>query len=105
MRHVPEHRPTCITQHLKTLVMSHGAVETERFLHLYIFDKAPRCLPPYLDLARRSDDFFVRALRRAALLPWRDARFWRRAADAVAEREKMAGRDLAQADHERKEGR
>eukprot|EP00435_Cladocopium_sp_Y103_P048056 s2927_g14.t1 len=77
----------------------------ERFLHLHIFDKAPRCLPPYVEHfmqgastegAKHLDDAtLVRAVRRGALLPWRDARFWRRAADAVAKKE-MAGRDLAQ---------
>ena len=77
----------------------------ERFLHLHIFDKAPRCLPPYVEHFMQSssgakhldDATLVRALRRAALLPWRDARFWRRAADVVAKKDTMAGRDLAQA--------
>eukprot|EP00438_Fugacium_kawagutii_P019058 Skav215405 [mRNA] locus=scaffold271:124338:124619:- [translate_table: standard] len=78
----------------------------ERFLQLHIFDKAPRCLPPYVELlnvtqtqlVRQVDDAtMVRALRRAALLPWRDARFWRRAADVVAKKDPMAGRDIAQA--------
>ena len=73
----------------------------DRFLQLHIFDRAPRCLPPYAELlsdARHLDDAtLVRSLRRAALLPWRDARFWRRAADVVAKKDTMAGRDLAQA--------
>ena len=72
----------------------------ERFLHLHIFDKAPRCLPPYVEHFMQSssegakhldDATLVRALRRAALLPWRDARFWRRAADVVAKKEPWQG--------------
>ena len=77
----------------------------ERFLNLHIFDKAPRCLPPYVEhveLAKNLNDAtLVRAVRRAALLPWRDARFWRRAADVVADRKALDGRDLAQAGRQR----
>lgn len=81
----------------------------ERFLQLHIFDKAPRCLPPYVELLNGAtqtrcldDATLVRALRRAALLPWRDARFWRQAADVVAKKP-MAGRDIAQAGRPRHE--
>ncbi|CAE7596354.1 ACER3 [Symbiodinium natans] len=74
------------------------AAPAERFLQLYIFEKAPRCLPPYVDLRNLHGDGLVRAVRRAALHPWRDARFWRRAAEHVSTMEpgKLPGRDLAQ---------
>ena len=92
------------------------AAPTERFLQLYIFEKAgqverllrgespqllseaPRCLPPYVDLQNLTGDSLVRAVRRAALHPWRDARFWRRAAEHVSalDPQKLPGRDLAQ---------
>jgi len=73
--------------------------ECSRTLQLYIFETAPRALPPFVDeLAQLPSEALARAARRAAWHPWRDAYFWRSMAQrtaAVAPRE-LAGRDLAQ---------
>eukprot|EP00933_Yihiella_yeosuensis_P031792 TRINITY_DN25411_c1_g1_i1.p1 TRINITY_DN25411_c1_g1~~TRINITY_DN25411_c1_g1_i1.p1 ORF type:complete len:263 (+),score=43.13 TRINITY_DN25411_c1_g1_i1:88-876(+) len=69
-----------------------------RYLQLYIFEKAPRGIPPITDLRGLRGESLVRAVRRAALHPWKDARFWRQAASHVssASPDKLSGRDLAQ---------
>ncbi|CAK0825670.1 unnamed protein product [Prorocentrum cordatum] len=70
-----------------------------RELHLYIFERAPRALPPCVRPEGLAPRKLLRAVRRAAAHPWRDARFWRAAAAGVAAVPlgQMAGRDLAQA--------
>lgn len=67
-------------------------------LQLYIFETRPRALPAYPELGSLSGETFLRAVRRAAWLPWRDARYWRQAASLLAARplEHVSGRELAQ---------
>lgn len=67
-------------------------------LQLYIFVKPPRAMPAYPELDALSGESFVRAVRRAAWHPWRDARYWRHAAALLAKRplQDVSGRELAQ---------
>merc|ERR1719223_1351802 len=70
-----------------------------RTLQLYIFEAAPRRMPPFTQIREGWRlETLVRAVRRAAAHPWRDARFWRNAADhiAAAQPAEVTGRDLAQ---------
>lgn len=76
-----------------------GAASGEQApLQLYIFEQPPRALPPVTDVAGLWGRPLVRAVRRAAGHPWRDAAFWRSAAERVAAgpAADLAGRDLAQ---------
>lgn len=70
-----------------------------RRLQLYIFNAAPRAMPPFVDeLEQLSGEALARAARRAAWHPWRDAHFWRTVANHTAATmpSEMAGRDLSQ---------
>jgi len=73
-------------------------MKNQRILQLYIFTKPPRAIPPVVNVKEIHGEAFLRAIRRAAWQPWRDARFWRDAAAHVAASplEGLAGRDLAQ---------
>eukprot|EP00811_Abedinium_folium_P005990 NODE_15511_length_1046_cov_7.245919.p1 GENE.NODE_15511_length_1046_cov_7.245919~~NODE_15511_length_1046_cov_7.245919.p1 ORF type:complete len:259 (+),score=35.28 NODE_15511_length_1046_cov_7.245919:134-910(+) len=57
-----------------------GARRAVRTLQLYIFEREPRFMPPDTEVANLRGEAFLRAVRRAAWQPWRDARFWRDAA-------------------------
>jgi len=73
-------------------------MSSPHIVQLYIFKKAPRALPPCFELEGLGGKQLVRALRRAALHPWRDAKFWRQAAvqvEAIPPGD-LLGRDFAQ---------
>eukprot|EP00927_Polykrikos_kofoidii_P040289 TRINITY_DN34475_c0_g1_i1.p1 TRINITY_DN34475_c0_g1~~TRINITY_DN34475_c0_g1_i1.p1 ORF type:complete len:272 (-),score=40.30 TRINITY_DN34475_c0_g1_i1:76-798(-) len=56
-------------------------------------------MPPFTQIREGTRlETVVRAVRRAAAHPWRDARFWRKAAErmAAAQPAEVTGRDLAQ---------
>jgi len=68
-------------------------------LQLYILERAPRSMPPWTELPEGLSRLaLARVVRRAAWHPWRDATFWREAAQRAESRptEALAGRHLAQ---------
>lgn len=67
-------------------------------MSLFIFERGPRAAPAGLELGKVWSERHVRSIRRAAAHPWRDASFWRQAADQVAAvpAGSLPGHDLAQ---------